>query len=213
MHEALTLICRLASNPAVSATTLATLTTNKTVTRFSITVVNRLISRGTLSEALQLQGKHAIVSADTIELSRGLRRRILDNIPHHQGWGEQKQALLLCGFPFIYIILDVRMAWEHKILIQEHMRSYQLEVWLSDPRVLNYSRLCMSAYNGWLVRFFPCIFHLLGGKNCLRWCKTLLQFWVEVEICCMNGELFCSCAYIDIFGNKAFSFLCGVLIP
>ena len=85
IHEALTLLCRLASNPVVSVTALANLTTNKAVTRFSITVANKLISRGTLSEALQLQGKHVIVSADMIELSRGLRRRILENAPHHQG--------------------------------------------------------------------------------------------------------------------------------
>lgn len=79
------LVCRLVSNPVVSATALAGLTTNKAMIRFSIMVANKLISRGTLSETLQMQGKHAIVSADMIELSRGLRRRILDNAPHHQG--------------------------------------------------------------------------------------------------------------------------------
>ena len=214
MHEALTLICRLASNPAVSATALATLTTNKTVTRFSITVVNRLISRGTLSESLQLQGKHAIVSADTIELSRGLRRRILDNIPHHQGWGDQKQVLLLCCFPFMFIFRSRCQnglgtqnfdSGTHAIISAGGMIEWSQGLTILDDvsqvttvGCFNFSHV-YSTY--WGVRIAS------DGA------KTLLQFWIEVEIRCMNGELFCSCAYIHIFGNKSFSFLCNVLIP
>lgn len=80
IHEALTLLCRLASHPVKSSTTLMAITADKAIARLSISVTNRLISRGALSEAPKLQDKRAVSATDMIELSRGLRRRILASV-------------------------------------------------------------------------------------------------------------------------------------
>lgn len=80
IREALTLICRLASHPTQSTVTLAAVTVSKALTRLSICITNRLISRSSLYEISKPEYKSVVLPSDMVDLARGLRRRILASV-------------------------------------------------------------------------------------------------------------------------------------